>query len=154
MEKQVVAGLGEIGRPILELIMKVSPAIGYDIEESLIDKEKIKKYEKYPTTFLHICIPFTEKFIANIISLNKKFKPKCIVIHSTISPNTTTKIQTQTDVPVMYSATRGVHKRMLFDLRRYTKFFAVDPNVPNATWAAKEFSNLIDRKSTRLNSSH
>ena len=82
---------------------------------------------------------------ANIISLNKKFKPKCIVIHSTISPNTTTKIQTQTDVPVMYSATRGVHKRMLFDLRRYTKFFAVDPNVPNATWAAKEFSNLMKK---------
>ena len=143
MEKQVVAGLGEIGRPILELIMKVSPAIGYDIEESLIDKEKIKKYEKYPTTFLHICIPFTEKFIANIISLNKKFKPKCIVIHSTISPNTTTKIQTQTDVPVMYSATRGVHKRMLSDLKRYSKFYAIEPNAPNFVWASSSYSKIM-----------
>ena len=43
LKKDVVAGLGEIGNPILQLISKVHPTIGYDINDSLVDKTKIKK---------------------------------------------------------------------------------------------------------------
>ena len=35
-------------------------------------------------------------------------------------------------IPVIYSATRGIHKRMLSDLRRYTKFYAIEPKAPRA----------------------
>ena len=44
--KNVVAGLGEIGNPILQLTSKAGPTIGYDINESLVNKIKLKKYEK------------------------------------------------------------------------------------------------------------
>ena len=44
--KDVVAGLGEIGTPILQLISKATPAIGYDINEKLMDKKKFEKYKK------------------------------------------------------------------------------------------------------------
>jgi len=144
-KKDIVSGLGEIGGPILKLISKTTLAAGYDVNQKLVDKTKLAKYDKLQTRFLHICIPFTKKFNSNVISLYEKFKPQGMVIHSTISPNTTKTIQSRVSVPVIYSATRGVHKRMLYDLRRYTKFFAIEPDAPNSKWASKEFKNMMKK---------
>lgn len=141
--KNVVAGLGEIGNPILQLISKAGPVVGYDINPKLVDLKKFKKYENLGTSFLHVCIPFNKHFISNIVSLYDKFKPQSVVIHSTISPGTTEKIQKILPIPVIYSATRGVHKRMLHDLKRYVKFYAVDPKTPRAEWASREYSKLL-----------
>jgi len=143
--KDVVAGLGEIGSPILQLISKAVPVVGYDINEKLMDIKKFKKYEKLETRFLHVCIPFTKNFVSNIISLYKKFVPNGIVIHSTISPDTTTKLQSKLPIPIIYSATRGVHKRMLYDLKRYTKFYAVEPSALRANWAASSYEELMKK---------
>ena len=143
--KNVVAGLGEIGNPILKLISKNTIAIGYDINPKLMDKKKFEKYLETKTSFLHICIPLTKKFSTNVISLYKKLKPACIVIHSTVSPYTTKQLQKLLPIPVVYSATRGVHKRMLYDLKRYTKFYAIEPNAPNAKWASSEYSKLMKK---------
>ena len=107
VKKNVVVGLGEIGRPILKLISGRSLAVGYDINEKLMDKRKFGKYEKLKTSFLHICIPFSKNFIKNVISLVSKFDPEVIVIHSTISPGTTNHLQAKLTIPVIYSATRG-----------------------------------------------
>jgi UDP-N-acetyl-D-mannosaminuronate dehydrogenase len=144
-EKNVVAGLGEIGSPILKIISRSVPAIGYDVDEKLMNKKKFIEYEILPTSFLHICIPFTDKFIENTISLQQMFNAKIIVIHSTISPGTTKIIQSKLKIPIIYSATRGVHKRMLYDLKRYTKFYAVENNAPNSKWAAIEYSKLMKK---------
>ncbi len=144
-KKNVVAGLGEIGSPILKLISKVTQAIGYDINPKLVDKRKFQKYQKMQTSFLHICIPFTDRFTENVIALSKMFKPEGIVIHSTISPGTTSKLQSQLPIPVIYSATRGVHKRMLYDLKRYTKFFTMETNAPRSKWASSTYSSLMKK---------
>lgn len=144
IHKNVVAGLGEIGLPILQLISKV-PSIGYDLNPKLMDKQRFEKYQDVETCFLHICIPFTNNFIENVMMLYKKFKPKAIVIHSTISPGTTDKLQKRLDIPVIYSATRGVHKRMLHDLKRYTKFFAIGHNAPKKEWASSEYVKLMKK---------
>lgn len=145
LKKDVVTGIGEIGKPILQLISKRTPTIGYDINEKIIDKKLTAKYEKLKTRFLHICIPFTQNFTQDIILLNRKFDPQSIVIHSTISPNTTKQIQEKLPIPVIYSATRGVHKRMLYDLKRYTKFFALDIKVMHAKWASSQYSKLMKK---------
>ena len=145
IKKDIVVGLGEIGTPILQLISKSIPAIGYDINSQLMNKKKLNKYAKLQTFFLHVCIPFTNKFITNVISLVEKFNPQGVVIHSTISPNTTSMLQSLLTIPVIYSATRGVHKRMLYDLRRYTKFYAIKPNAPQARWAALSYSKLMKK---------
>src|SRR5712692_8859060 len=94
-QKNVIAGLGEIGSPILQLISKVSIAVGFDTNEKLMDKKKLKRYEKLETSFLHICIPFNKNFDSNVTSLYNKFRPEIIVIHSTISPGTTSKLQSK-----------------------------------------------------------
>lgn len=145
IKKQVVAGLGEIGSPILKLLSKSTIAVGYDVDVSRMNVKKFQKYENISVSILHVCIPFTDKFFQNVIGLSDKFGPECIVIHSTISPGTTNEIQSKLKIPVIYSATRGVHKRMLYDLRRYTKFFAVDSNAPRAKWASKMYVNVLKK---------
>ena len=149
MKKIIVAGLGEIGKPILQLLSKSNHVIGYDINQKLMDIKRFNKYENIPTSFLHICIPFSKNFIPNVLSLYKKFEPQIIVIHSTISPNTTKFIQEKLKIPVIYSATRGVHRRMLSDLKRYTKFFAIENNAPKAKWASREYSKLLKKSDVK-----
>lgn len=144
-KKNVVAGLGEIGIPLLKLVSKASISVGYDINPKLNNKLKLLKFADYDTDILHICIPFTKKFQKNILSLNKKFLPTIIVIHSTIAPYTTKNLQKELTIPIIYSATRGVHKRMLYDLKRYTKFFAIESNAPNSKLAIKKFTNLMNK---------
>ena len=141
--KDIVAGLGEIGNPILKLVSNATIAVGYDINSKLSDVTRLKKYQHLQTRFVHVCIPYNEKFIDNVESLFEQFDPKSIVIHSTISPNTTKNLQEKLPIPVIYSATRGVHKRMLHDLRRYTKFYAVEPNTSEAKTISAEYSKLM-----------
>ena len=145
MKKHVIAGLGEIGIPILRLISKAVPAIGHDIKKKLVNQTKIKKYNNLETSCLHICIPFNRNFIKNVISLNKKFQPELIVIHSTVSPFTTKKLQKKLSIPIIYSPIRGVHKRMIKDLKRYTKFYALQSDAPDLKNSVKLFSNVMKK---------
>ena len=140
--KDVVVGLGEIGKPVFALVSKSFKTVGYDKNLKLIPKSN-QKYIELPIRFLHICIPYDRAFNSNIKKLVTKFSPKGIVIHSTIRPKTTLQLQSKFNIPVIYSATRGVHKRMLQDLRRYTKFFAIEKNAPNAKWGSSQFSLLM-----------
>ena len=143
--KDVVVGLGEIGLPILKLLSKTQTVVGYDINPKLIDQKKLDNYNNLATRFLHVCIPFSKTFQSNVKKLNKQFSPQCIVIHSTISPYTTKKLQNILRIPIIYSATRGVHKRMLRDLSRYTKFFAIEKDAPKAKWASTQFRNIMKK---------
>ena len=145
MKKDVVAGLGEIGSPILKLLSKKYNVVGFDIDKKLMKNIKSQKSQKYQTSFLHITIPISQKFDSSVISLFKKFMPECIVIHSTISPGTTERLQKHLPIPIIYSATRGVHKRMLSDIKRYTKFFAVYDYAPNSKWASRTFKNKMKK---------
>ena len=143
MKKDVVAGLGEIGLPILKILSKKEKIVGYDINKKLMNEKKFLQLNEFPTSFLHVAIPVTPKFDSNVIQLYKKFKPDCIVIHSTIPPGTTERLQKKLSSPIIYSATRGVHKRMLRDLKRYTKFFAITNSAPKKQWATKIFSKKM-----------
>ena len=109
MKKDVVAGLGEIGTPILKLLSKNYDIVGYDINPKLMNQKKFNKFSDVKTSFLHIAIPVSPKFENNIIQLNKKFNPECIVIHSTISPGTTVKLQEKTYDDRDMNIRAGIH---------------------------------------------
>ena len=145
MKKDMVAGIGEIGKPILKLLSKDNIVVGFDFNLDLMDERKFERYQNLKTSFLHIAIPVTGKFINNVLKLCKKFQPECIVIHSTIKPGTTEKLQGKLTIPVIYSATRGVHKRMIYDLKRYTKFFVISANAPRGKWASARYVKLMKR---------
>jgi len=143
MKKDVVVGIGEIGRPILKLLSKSNIVVGFDLNPNLMDKRKFERYKNLKTSFMHITIPVTGKFINNILKLYKKFQPECVVIHSTIRPGTTERLQGKLPIPVIYSATRGVHKRMIYDLKRYTKFFVISTNTPRGKWASSRYVKMM-----------
>ena len=145
IQKHVVVGLGEIGKPTLSLISKVVLSVGYDIDSKLMNNKKYEKLKDTPTSLLHICIPFSSQFHSSVLKLSKQFDPKCIIIHSTIRAYTTKKLQDQLSIPVIYSAARGVHSRMLFDFKRYTKFYAIEKNAPKRQWATLVFSKLMNK---------
>ena len=145
MKKDVVAGLGEIGTPILKLLSKNFEAVGYDLNKKLMNEKKFNKLNDIKTSFLHIAIPVSPKFDNHVLKLNKKFNPECIVIHSTISPGTTTRLQKKINTPIIYSATRGVHKRMIKDIKRYVKFFAISSSAPEKKWATEMYSKKMKK---------
>ena len=145
MKKDIVAGIGEIGKPILKLLSKHGVVVGFDSNPDLMDERKFERYESLKTSFLHIAIPITGKFTNNVLNLCKKFQPECIVIHSTIKPGTTEKLQEKLSIPVIYSATRGIHKRMAYDLKRYTKFFVISANAPRGKWASSKYVQSMKR---------
>ncbi len=131
--------------PILKLISKSVETVGYDINPSLSDEKKLADLNSVRTELLHVCIPYSEKFEKNALNLVSKFKPEAIVIHSTIKPDTTEKLQKKLTIPVIYSATRGIHKRMINDLKRYQKFFSVYDWAPKSDWAKKIFANRMKK---------
>jgi len=143
MKKDIVAGIGEIGRPILKLLSESNIVVGFDLNPNLMDKRKFERYKNLKISFMHITIPVTGKFINNVLKLYKKFQPECIVIHSTIRPGTTERLQEKLPIPVIYSATRGVHKRMIYDLKRYTKFFVISTNAPRGKWASSRYVKMM-----------
>ena len=103
MKKDVVVGIGEIGKPILKLLSKGGIVVGFDLNHDLMDQIKFEKYKNLKTSFLHIAIPGTDNLIDNVLKLYKKFLPECIIIHSTIKPGTTEKLQKKIPIPVIYS---------------------------------------------------
>ena len=51
MKKDIVAGLGEIGLPILKLISKKENIVGYDLNKKLMNEKKFIKISNYKNTF-------------------------------------------------------------------------------------------------------
>lgn len=145
IKKNLVVGLGEIGNPLYKLLSISTVTVGYDIDKKLMNKTKYLKYKNLKTLSLHLCIPFKKNFQSEAISLVKQFEPEILVIHSTLSPDTTSQLQKKLPIPVIYSATRGVHSRMLSDLKKYTKFYAIEKNAPKAKWAANQYEKLLNK---------
>lgn len=119
--KIVVVGLGEVGKPLFELISRYHDTVGVDI--SLPD-EHIKR-----PAVLHICYPFEIKdFIGETVRYIELFEPALTIINSTVGVGTTRAVAEQTGTAVVHSPVRGKHVRMLDELRSYKKFVgAIDP---------------------------
>src|SRR5579863_5534680 len=119
--KTVVVGLGEVGKPLYQIISRSRAAVGVDITppEGTIGE----------VDALHICFPFQIRdFIGETIRYIDLYKPKFTVINSTVSVGTTRKIAERSGTPVVNSPVRGKHARMVEEMLHYTKFVgALDP---------------------------
>lgn len=133
----VVAGLGEVGKPLLELTSKHHNAVGVDISPPRPDIKDVD--------VLHICYPFQiQDFIGETARYIELFEPNLTIINSTVAVGTTRAISRRTGIAVAYSPVRGKHKHMVQDLQRYTKFVAAtDPSC--AKQAAGHFESLFLR---------
>lgn len=113
-QKVVVAGLGEIGKPLYDLLGRHHEVFGVDLAP----------YK--PVTgvdVLHVCYPFQiDDFVGETARYVSLFRPELTVINSTVSIGTTRKIAEVTGTAVVNSPIRGKHARMLDELLFYTKF--------------------------------
>ncbi|SRR6266516_567863 len=122
-KKVVVVGLGEVGKPLLELVSKHHEAVGLDIWPSAARIERVD--------FLHICYPFAIRdFVGETAHYIELFRPTLTIVNSTVAIGTTRSIAERTSTAVVHSPVRGKHTRMLDEIRAYTKFIgAIDPAV-------------------------
>ena len=114
-ERVVVVGLGEVGKPLLQLLSSNYKTIGVDITPPEEDPRGAE--------VLHLCFPFQIKdFVGEAERYIKLVQPRLTVINSTVEVGTTRRVAERAGTAVVYSPVRGKHARMLDDLRKYTKF--------------------------------
>jgi UDP-N-acetyl-D-mannosaminuronate dehydrogenase len=116
----VIVGVGEIGRPLYELLSGVYRTLPID---PVYFKENEELYIN--TDFLHICIPGNLKnFDYLILEYINKYTPSIVFIHSTVIPGTTNKLKDKTDITIVHTPVHGKHKnnRMKRDMLRYPKY--------------------------------
>ncbi len=132
--KVVVVGLGEIGRPILDLVAMQHDAIGVDVSPP---PERVSAVD-----ILHICYPFDiEDFVAETARYIAFFAPSLTIINSTVAVGTTRAVARKTGAAVVHSPVRGKHPHMMQDLRRYVKF-AGGVTKSDAERAADHFRSI------------
>src|SRR5437016_6979836 len=103
--KVVVIGLGEVGKPLLELLSEHYNALGIDIAPPV--------GEVGPVDVLHVCYPFEIKdFIVETVRYINLFKPILTIINSTVGIGTTREVAQRSGAAVAHSPVRGKHVRM------------------------------------------
>ncbi|PYX54436.1 MAG: hypothetical protein DMG76_21800 [Acidobacteria bacterium] len=132
--KIVVVGLGEVGRPILDLVSKHHSALGVDVSPPA---ESVASVD-----ILHVCFPFgIEDFVGETARYIELFRPTLTIINSTVAIGTTRAVAKRTGAAVVNSPVRGKHAHMVEDLLRYVKFVgAIDPVAGEN--AAQHFHSL------------
>ena len=132
--KVVVVGLGEVGRPLFEVVSKEYQAIGVDISPP---PEPFAEVD-----ILHICFPFgVADFVGETARYIALFRPRLTIINSTVAVGTTRAVAKRTGAAVVNSPVRGKHAHMKEDLLRYTKFVG-GLNPADAKRAADHFHSL------------
>jgi len=107
--KSIICGAGEIGKALYELL-------SYQYETYLRDKE-FNEDIGY-VDILHITFPYGENFIKDVKRYQTIYKPKYIIIHSTVPVGTSKKCD------AIHSPVLGRHPFILESLKTFTKFIA------------------------------
>jgi UDP-N-acetyl-D-mannosaminuronate dehydrogenase len=148
-ESVLVVGLGEIGKTMFELLKDNSNFLvyGLDIDEAKMFAVKQVK-DEIPTEVetMHICLPCKnqERFTELTLNYAENFKPKLLIVNSTVPPGTTMKVYQQYNSLVAHSPARGVHKsseHMKWELKRWTKYVG-GANIESGVAAREHFEKL------------
>jgi UDP-N-acetyl-D-mannosaminuronate dehydrogenase len=111
----VVLGLGEVGRPLAEVLGRSHRVEGVDLPARDVAGH---------VDFMHVCYPAEiVDFVGTTAGYVRRYAPEAVIIHSTVPVGTTERVQERVAVPVVHSPVRGKHVRMVSELTRYVKFF-------------------------------
>ena len=104
--RTLIVGGGEIGKSLLSVFDKA-------YECCILDKgdEAELEYE-----IMHVCFPYSDKFIDYVNEYKVKYKPKYVVIHSTVPVGTSKKLN------AIHSPCIGIHPHLGESLKTFTKF--------------------------------
>ena len=124
----IILGMGEVGETLFDLLVdRKIDCVGIDLDNSKCKNFSENEIIKNPE-YLHVCLPGElVKFTDIVLSWIDKIKNiQVVIIHSTVKPGTTKNIQEKSSIPILFSPVRGVHKRFLNDIKKYTKFISFD----------------------------
>ena len=142
----IILGMGEVGETLFDLLVdRKFDCIGIDLEDSKCKNYTENKIIENPQ-YLHVCLPGElEKFTDIVIEwINKIKNIQVVVIHSTVKPGTTKSIQERSSIPILFSPVRGVHRRFLDDIKKYTKFISFDNTEINSE-IKKDLENRFEK---------
>ena len=116
----VIVGLGEVGKPLLDIMKSRYQTFGVDINQPASISQ---------CDVMHICFPFeSDKFVGQVVEYIHHYRPALTIVNSTVAPGSTRRIAAESGAPVVHSPIRGKHARMQEELLHYTKFVgALDP---------------------------
>jgi len=124
----IILGMGEVGETLFDLLVdRKFDCVGIDL-----DNTKCKKYSENEVIrnpeYLHVCLPGELTGFTDIVLnwMDKIKNIQVVIIHSTVKPGTTKIIQEKSSIPILFSPVRGVHRRFLNDIKKYTKFISFD----------------------------
>ncbi len=131
-KKVGILGYGEIGQAIAKFYK--NPKI-----KDLKRDEGLEGIE-----ILHICIPWSDKFVEIVKKQIKETNPRLTIIHSTVAPGTTRKIIN--GLPracrgVVHSPVRGIHPKLYEGIKTFVKYIGADDKKAGQM-AKKHFKSL------------
>ena len=108
-----IIGYGEIGSSIAKVysefsqfeVLVVDPYVGFDDDLSGVE-------------LINICIPFIDDFVSVVNGYIETVNPRLTVVHSTVSPGTTEKINGR----VCHSPMRGLHPNLDLGMKTFLKY--------------------------------
>ena len=124
----IILGMGEVGETLFDLLVdRKFDCVGIDLDNTKCKKYSENEVIKNPE-YLHVCLPGELTGFTNIVLIwmDKKKNIQVVIIHSTVKPGTTKIIQEKSSIPILFSPVRGVHRRFLNDIKKYTKFISFD----------------------------
>ena len=142
----IILGMGEVGETLFDLLVdRKFDCIGIDLNDSKCKNYTENEIIENPQ-YLHVCLPGElEKFTDIVIEwINKIKNIQVVVIHSTVKPGTTKTIQERSSIPILFSPVRGVHRRFLDDIKKYTKFISFDGTKINSK-IKKDLENRFEK---------
>ncbi len=108
--KAGILGFGEIGRAVAEFYK--NPKIKDLKRDDALEGVEV----------LHVCIPYSDKFVGIVKKEIKNIKPKLTIIHSTIAPGSIKKI----GGAVVHSPVRGTHPHLYNGIKTFVKYIGAD----------------------------
>jgi len=132
--RDIIIGAGEIGKAIKQFYPKAK----------LLD---LPPHPDIKAEVLHICFPYNEGFIKQVIAYQVFYKPKATIIHSTVAVGTTSKLK-----DAVHSPCFGKHPKLIEQMKIYPKLIG-GRNALAVGRIREKFSHIIcydDSETTEL----
>jgi hypothetical protein len=111
--KTLIVGGGEIGKSLYDILVE-----HYHTNLLDIDTNKCIVTKPLECEILHVCFPFSDKFIKAVKEYQDTYKPKYTVIHSTVP------IGTSRQLNAVHSPVEGLHPFLSKSILTFIKFLS------------------------------
>ena len=130
MSNHAVIGMGEVGGAVYGALTKL-----YNVQTLDINKEKLRE----PIDVIHICIPYSDKFVDIVKKYQRKFKPSLTIVYSTVPVGTCKKLGKTT----VHSPIEGKHPKLVRSVEIFKRWIGYN-DMEAGKQAEKIWSHIVE----------